>query len=73
MIEQLQADYDIPQAVVNQLLVVYQPDNFPLKIIQWIVARNHPLQEVETPEFQAMIAAANLDAVHNIFKSYQVL
>jgi hypothetical protein len=71
--EQLQADHEIPQSVANHLLGVYKPDNFRLKIIKWLAARHHPLREVETPEFQEMIAAANPDAAQDIFKSHQIL
>lgn len=73
VMEQLQARHDIPQSVANQLLRVYKPDNFRLKIIKWIAARHHPLREVEIPEFQEMIAAINPDAVQDIFKSHQIL
>ncbi|OLL22978.1 hypothetical protein NEOLI_005448, partial [Neolecta irregularis DAH-3] len=49
----------------------FSADKFKSKVVKWITTRNHPLREVETPEFHEMIAAANIDAKPHIFANHQ--
>lgn len=45
----------------------YDSNIFKQAVILWIAAGNHPLREVERPEFRALIAAANKDAEPDLY------
>ncbi|KAF2188732.1 hypothetical protein K469DRAFT_737472 [Zopfia rhizophila CBS 207.26] len=43
---------------------------FRLGIVSWLVKNNHPLRELETPAFRAMIEEANPEALDALWKNH---
>ena len=67
VLEHIQRTHHVSQAVANELIKSYDSDIFKQAVILWIAARNHPLREVERPEFRALIAAVNKDAELDLY------
>jgi hypothetical protein len=59
----------VPQDVHNAL-TGFDVQLFCLKAVTWLVKGNHSLSEFERPEFQAMLEAANLEAVTALWTSH---
>lgn len=71
VLELLQEKHSVSQKLANDFIDRFDAKDFKQAVIDWITANNHPLREIETPAFRAMIGAANPDAEHCIWKNHQ--
>jgi len=62
--------HKISQGLANNLISGFNKNTFQQAVIKWITKNNYPLQEVKTPSFCTIIAAANPDAKRWIWKTH---
>lgn len=61
---------DIPQEIGNAIGHFYV-QKFRERVIDWLLTNNHPLRELETPAFKALIEAANPEATDALWANHQ--
>ena len=73
VLELLYNRYIISQGLINKFISGFNAKRFKQLVIKQITANNHPLQEVKTPTFRRIIAAANPNAKSCIWKNHQLI